>query len=376
MPRTFVRAAHYSALRSVKEILPRPRSLNPELPARQPLVTIITTVHNLERYVERCISSVIDQTYSNWEQIIVDDGSSDSTEYRIAQFKDPRIRYIRLPHRGLGALADSYNVAFKAGTGLLVAVLEGDDYWPTDKLAEQVPAFADPEIQLTWGRAIVVDEQDRQRWMWPRPALPRQDLSMEELFRRLTRTNILTPTVTVMARRPALEKIGGFHQPAGALFVDLPTWLRLTALAPGKARMLDALLGYYRVHQAQMSTQHDFSYRTSQARVVDAVVSELSPSTRERLGWNDARRREARASAELTTGIAYLRSGNRSQARRNLVSALRVARSPRESLRAMLGVVSTLIPYDLVAAADRARRAILVAALRRARVGTKAVRKS
>lgn len=250
------------------------------------------------------------------------------------------------------------------GTGALVAILEGDDFWPNDKLAQQVPSFKDPEVHLTWGKAIVVDEQDQRQWVWPRPALPRRALSMEELFLRLTRANILTPTVTVMARRSGLEKIGGFQQPAGALFVDLPTWLKLAALVRGKARMLDAVLGYYRVHRAQTSTKHDFELRTAQTRVVDAVVSELDPSTLERLGWNDGQRRAARASAELAAGIAYLRSGDRTQARRSLVSVLFAVRSPRESLRAMLGMLSTLIPYDFVAAADRARRALLIASLK------------
>jgi glycosyltransferase involved in cell wall biosynthesis len=338
--------------------------LNPGLTVPDPLITIITTVHNLERFVERCVCSVLDQTYSNWEQIIVDDGSTDRTRERIAQFKDRRIRYIRLPQRGLSALSESYNVALRAGAGDLVAVLEGDDFWPSDKLARQVPSFDDPAVQLTWGKAIVVDDQDRTRWVWPRPALPQRHLSMEELFRRLTCANILTPTVTVMARRAALETIGGFQQPAGVLFVDLPTWLKMAAHVRGEARMLDELLGYYRVHQAQMSSIHDFAYQTTQRRVVDDVIAELDASTLQRLGWNERQKKLARASADLTAGIAYLRSGNRKLAREALVSAILAAPSPRQTLRAVLGVISTLIPYDFVAAGDRVRRFFLIASLK------------
>jgi len=310
------------------------------------------------------VRSVLDQTYSNWEQIIVDDGSTDRTRERIAQFKDPRIRYIRLPHRGLPALSESYNVALRAGTGALVAVLEGDDYWPSDKVARQVPSFADPIVQLTWGKAIVVDDHDRTRWVWPRPALPKRHLSLEELFRRLTRANILTPTVTVMARRSALETIGGFQQPAGVLFVDLPTWLKMAAQVRGEAHMLDELLGYYRVHPAQMSSTHDFEYQTAQRRVVQSVVTELDLPTLQRLGWNERQQRVARASADLTWGIANLRSGNRSQARSALVSVMVTAPSLRETLRAALGLISTFIRYDFVAAGDQVRRFFLTASLK------------
>ena len=55
------------------------------------LVTIITPTYNHERYIDRCIESVISQTYSNWEQIIIDDGSTDKTAEIIAHYSDSRI---------------------------------------------------------------------------------------------------------------------------------------------------------------------------------------------------------------------------------------------------------------------------------------------
>ena len=334
------------------------------LPDNSPLVTIITTVHDLERYVERCITSVLEQSYQHWEQIIVDDGSTDGTRERIARFKDSRIRYIRLPHRGITALAASYNVALAAGKGELVAVLEGDDFWPPDKLARQVRSFDDASIQLTWGRAIVVGEDDRPIRKWPTPALRSRELSMEALFRRLARANILTPTVTVMTRRSALDQVGGFHQSAGALFVDLPTWLRIAANVRGKARLLEDMLGYYRVHEKQMSAQYDFEYHTTQGRLVAAVVSELDRSTLDRLGWDEHQQRAARGSAELAAGYAHLKLGRRGAARSSLFRALRAVQSSRERLRAALALASTFLPVDLVAAADRARLRLLARASR------------
>src|SRR5258707_3339207 len=97
-----------------------------------PLVTILSPAYNQRRYIGQCIESALSQTYPQWEQIIVDDGSTDGTREIVAEYGDPRIRLICLPHRGLGALAQSYNAALAAARGSLVGILEGDDAWPAD----------------------------------------------------------------------------------------------------------------------------------------------------------------------------------------------------------------------------------------------------
>src|SRR5215204_5274667 len=96
--------------------------------ARQPIVSIITPVYNAERFIARCIGSVLEQTYGRWEQLIIDDGSNDGTRQIIESFHDARIKYLPLPHRGLTALAESYNHGVSQASGELVAVLEGDDF--------------------------------------------------------------------------------------------------------------------------------------------------------------------------------------------------------------------------------------------------------
>ncbi|HET7188328.1 MAG TPA: glycosyltransferase family 2 protein, partial [Gemmatimonadaceae bacterium] len=123
----------------------------------RPLVTILSPVYNQERYVAQCIESALAQTYTEWEQIFVDDGSTDGTRDVIARYRDPRIQVIALPHRGLGALAESYNAALAVARGSLVGILEGDDAWPADKLELQVPTFDDPATFLSWGRGALID---------------------------------------------------------------------------------------------------------------------------------------------------------------------------------------------------------------------------
>lgn len=321
----------------------------------KPLVSIITTVHDLRSYIAPCIQSVLDQSYERWEQIIVDDWSTDGTQEIIEGFSDPRITYVRLPKRGVPGLAQSYNAALALARGSLVAILEGDDVWPTDKLSRQVPVFEDPEVQIVWGDALTIDSNGRPLTRWPRPHLRNTELTLESLFRQLTCSNILTPTVTVMVRKSALEAVGGFQQPAGALYVDLPTWLSVSSRCFGKAARVPEFLGYYRVHGGQISTEHSFEYLTSQAEVVNATIAKLDSSELYRLGWNDEQMLRVERSAALWRGTAFLRAGNALEARGNFRLALGLYDEPLRFGRALIGVLSTFAGKDFMATVDRLR---------------------
>ena len=331
------------------------------------LISVITPVYNTARFVEECIDSVLAQTYHNWEQIIVDDGSTDGTADLVGRYNDPRIKYIRLPHRGISALAESYNVALAAATGSLVAVLEGDDFWPADKLELQAATFDDPDVQISWGNAIIVDPHGRPVRSWPRGGRRAKEMGVTQLFHELTCANILTPTVTVMVRRAALDTVGGFQQPAGALFVDLPTWLSVSLHTVGKARRLDTVLGYYRVHPQQISTLNYDAYQTAQSEVVAATVGKCTAETLARVGWNERAERRSHARSELSNGVSLLKRGRRRDARRALVAAMSYPDSVRMFARATLGLISTFIPIDLVTLADGARRAASAVTLKLSR---------
>lgn len=318
-----------------------------------PLVTIVSPCYNQERYVASCARSALAQTYRNWEQVFVDDGSTDETTRIIDSFGDPRIRIIRLPHRGLGSLAATYNAALAESNGSLVAVLEGDDRWPADKLERQVPSFDDPSVVLTWGRAALVDEADRDRGVrssWsPRPGAARTDT--RTLFHRLTRTNVLTPTVTVMVRRSALDLIGGFRQSGSDHFVDLPTWLWVMARHDANATFLNEILGIYRVHDEQTSRRQAAAMAAEHLTVVQAVVEALDDVTLERLEWNERSRRRADSRARLAQAESLLARREFGSALRDFGASLRRAPDARDRLFAVAGLVSAATRVNLIAAA-------------------------
>ena len=177
----------------------------------------------------------------------MDDCSTDQTLEVAKRYKDPRIKVIQKSLRGGPEnLHASYNAALHIARGDLVAVLEGDDYWPPDKLALQVPFHQNDSIVLSWG-GYCLRSGDRLAETGTR--YNRKPLAFPDTSYLLVR-NII-PAVTVVASKAALLRIGGFWQPRGTVFVDHPTWLRLSNV--GQLLYLPQILGVYRIHQNQIS---------------------------------------------------------------------------------------------------------------------------
>lgn len=100
------------------------------------LVSIIMPSYNTAKYISDSIESVLNQTYDNWELIIVDDCSTDNTDSVVSKFNDNRIRYLK-NEKNLGA-AVSRNRALREATGKWIAFLDSDDLWTYDKLEKQI----------------------------------------------------------------------------------------------------------------------------------------------------------------------------------------------------------------------------------------------
>jgi hypothetical protein len=324
----------------------------------RPLVTIISPVYQQERYVARCIESALAQTYPHWEQVFVDDGSTDRTRDIIASFGDPRIRLLALPHRGLPALAESYNAALAASNGTLVGILEGDDLWPAHKLEQQVPLFDDPATVLSWGRGMLVDDTGAEvgTLVTQRARGETSALTTRDAFLRLTRTNFLIPSVSVMVRRSALDAIGGFQQGGSDLFIDLATWLWITAMVEGRVVFGNVVLGLYRVHGAQTSQTRRAEMTREHWRVVQGVQDALPASALARVRWDDAARRRARSRGLLADGELALSTNERAGARRCFLSALALGAAPGDRLLALLGLASAATGVNFVSRAMSLRQ--------------------
>lgn len=222
-----------------------------------PLVSIITPTYNHEKYISDCIRSAQQQTYENWEMIIVDDGSTDNTLLIANEFakQDKRIQVFTQKNIGIFRLSETYNFALSNSEGKYIAVLEGDDVWLPEKLALQVPTLEDDETAvLSWGRAFSSSVDLSTDYD--------MNLLIDRKIEILTNTPLKTaskdflfinfiPALTVLVRKSALEKIGGFIQNFHLPLVDLPTWQRLSLI--GKFTFIDTPLGKWRFYPMQVT---------------------------------------------------------------------------------------------------------------------------
>lgn len=123
------------------------------------LVSIIMPTYNCGRFIKESIDSVLAQTYSNWELLIVDDCSKDGTETIVNSFEDQRIQYMRNEHN-MGA-AVTRNRALRAAKGKYVAFLDSDDIWKPTKLEKQIAYMQENGYAFTYHEYVEIDEQSK-----------------------------------------------------------------------------------------------------------------------------------------------------------------------------------------------------------------------
>lgn len=121
------------------------------------LVSVIMPSWNTEKFIAESIQSVINQTYTNWELIIVDDCSTDYTDDVVDSFHDNRIRYYR-NEKNLGA-ALTRNKALREARGEWIAFLDSDDLWMPEKLEHQVKFMRENGYSLSYTEYEKIDEE-------------------------------------------------------------------------------------------------------------------------------------------------------------------------------------------------------------------------
>lgn len=127
----------------------------------KPLVSIITPVRNSELTIGKTIESVLAQTYTNFEMIIVDDFSSDNTIETVQKYqkKDNRIKLFKLDKKGGASMAR--NFAIKNAQGKYIAFLDGDDLWKKEKLELQLNFMQDNNYSFSYTDYEYIDENNK-----------------------------------------------------------------------------------------------------------------------------------------------------------------------------------------------------------------------
>jgi glycosyltransferase involved in cell wall biosynthesis len=182
-----------------------------------PRVSVITPVYHGVRTIARAIDSVLTQSFSDFEIIVVDDGSTDGTLAILEGYGD-RITVLKQAHQ---QQAIARNLAAKKSRGEFIAFLDADDSWLPEKLARCVEVLErDPRCALVYSNLIAVGVDGAELPIEMTPASVAHAPSMEDL---LTRLWPIVPSSVVM-RREVFARIGGFS-PAIAGCEDIFFWL-------------------------------------------------------------------------------------------------------------------------------------------------------
>jgi glycosyltransferase involved in cell wall biosynthesis len=127
---------------------------------QHPLISIIIAAYNRSNVLKYAVMSVIQQTFTNWELLIVDDASTDDTFEVATSFMDERIRYIKL-EKNTGEQSGPNNEGFRQAQGRYIAYLSQDDLWFPDHLEKQLTTIQSSNADWVFSLGFVVLPQDR-----------------------------------------------------------------------------------------------------------------------------------------------------------------------------------------------------------------------
>jgi glycosyltransferase involved in cell wall biosynthesis len=189
----------------------------------KPTVSVVLPTYERRGVVGRAIQSVLDQTYGDFELIIVDDGSTDSTLEVVASLDDRRIRCIRL-ERNLGP-AGARNVGIDAAAGRFVAFQDSDDEWLPTKLGRHMRVFdaCGPEIGVVYSDMERIHLNGIHEYHRSPDVLPGRLIDPGTGFYQVCNLGIQSTVI----RRECLTAVGGFNEEFPAL-EDLELFVRLS----------------------------------------------------------------------------------------------------------------------------------------------------
>jgi glycosyltransferase involved in cell wall biosynthesis len=171
-----------------------------------PTVSIITPTYNREQLLGRAIQSILNQTYQDFELIIVDDGSTDNTERLVKSFNSEKVRYIRQRENKGPAVAR--NTGLRSAKGNYIAFQDSDDEWLPEKLEKQVRVFetAPPEVGVVYTSYYKARKNGKR-------ARPYASLVPQEgdVFSHLLKGRVVLPSTAVI-KRECFERAGLFDE--------------------------------------------------------------------------------------------------------------------------------------------------------------------
>jgi glycosyltransferase involved in cell wall biosynthesis len=222
-----------------------------------PKVTVIMPVYNGEKYIALAIQSILNQTFPNFELIIINDGSTDTSKKIAESFSDPRIRILD-QDKNLGLVA-TRNRGFKEARGEYIALLDADDTTSPDRL-EREATFLDthPNFGLVGSQVRLIDQNGTPTGVKWEESVPSEKLPIRLLF-----GNCFSQS-SLMLRKEALPR--EWYKEGFAPAEDYELWVRI--LESWKAWNLPTVLLNYRIHGKNTSE----TKRDMQQKAIETIL--------------------------------------------------------------------------------------------------------
>jgi glycosyltransferase involved in cell wall biosynthesis len=284
-----------------------------------PKVSVVIPAYNYGRFAGEAIQSVLDQTFKDFELLVVDDGSTDNTREVVNGFKDNRINYIYQKNRGVPAARNS---GILATNGEYIAFLDADDLWLPQFLELEVEVLdSQPEVGIVCSDFYVFDDRRgvtiRSSWhdKWSHGRINPQKARQNALRYLLSRATFISLSMT-MFRRDMFTEVGYFDETLKRGGEDWDIFVRISRRFP--IGTIDIPLGGRRQHGANITENWENIYE-SKLVVLDKAVRSYSLSNDEQ---RIAKRRIART--YMYYGYELLVSGRITSGRAKLLTSISV----------------------------------------------------
>jgi glycosyltransferase involved in cell wall biosynthesis len=224
-----------------------------ETNAKYPTVSIVMPAYNSRAHIVESIQSVINQTYQNWELIVIDDGSSDNTFSIVEELGelDTRIKLTKQKNQGIGA---TRNNGYSKSSGSWIAFLDHDDLWHSGKLEQQMnAALSNPQFDVIFSGGWFFYNNDIKKLTEYKTIYG--TFKHNEMYIRQLEENYIA-TLSVMVKRSLIEKIGSWDERKLIQGCDdYDYWFRM-ARAKAVFYGVDEHLFYYRKHDNNYSNDN------------------------------------------------------------------------------------------------------------------------
>lgn len=256
-----------------------------------PLVSCLMILHNEEKFVAEAIESQLSQSYSNWELLIVDDGSTDNTPQIIENFHKrfpDKIHCFYHPDKKNCGMSASRKLAFSKAKGEFITILDGDDVISSRKTQEQLEIMKEnPEVGMVYGRFVIwhswSEVSDIKDHIVPLGIASNSILPPPKLIGLLYTRNLQRPGPFVMLRKTVVEEIGGWELILKNMYEDFAFYMKVGANT--SVYVSDCVWGSYRQHQE--SCCHTLSRYESQK--VGIALTDWTENYLTEIGMSDSK---------------------------------------------------------------------------------------